>query len=79
MIDWQPIETAPKDGTPLILFARAETATAPIPVIGWFIDGKWIECCFYPNRPVGIVPSHWMPRPEFPGPKTALATVPRTV
>jgi len=67
---WQPIETAPKDGTPLILFARAKHATAGAPVVGWWIpDLGWIESAFSPNHPVGIVPSHWMPRPEFPAQK----------
>lgn len=64
--EWHPIETAPLDGTPVILFARAKTATASSDVIGWFLDGDWVELCFYPNEPVGIVPSHWMPRPPFP-------------
>jgi len=64
-VGWQPIETAPKDGTPVILFARCKTATASAPVIGWCINGEWIEECFAPNRPVGIVPSHWMPRPPL--------------
>lgn len=64
--DWQPIETAPKDGTPVMLFARSKLATAPAPVVGWMIDGEWIECCFAPNRPVGLVPTHWQPLPEPP-------------
>ncbi len=66
MSAWQPIETAKIDGTPLLLFARCKTATAPIPVIGWCIEGEWVECCFSPNKPVGLVPTHWMPRPAFP-------------
>lgn len=65
-LDWKPIETAPKDGTPLLLFARCKTATASAPVIGWFVDGEWIEACYTPNKPVGLVPSHWMRRPDFP-------------
>jgi hypothetical protein len=62
---WQPIETAPKDGTPLMLFARSIHATASIPMFGWFLDGYgWIAQSFH--RIDRIVPSHWMPRPEFP-------------
>lgn len=62
---WQPIETAPKDGTPLLLFARCITATAPCIVVGWHADGHgWIEASF--RKPVGIVPTHWMPLPPFP-------------
>jgi hypothetical protein len=65
---WQPIETAPMDGTPLLLFARCKTTTTlKTPVIGWYMEGQgWVELCFAPNYPVGIVPSHWQPRPEFP-------------
>ncbi|MCA8323265.1 hypothetical protein [Burkholderia cepacia] len=65
--DWKPIETAPLDGTPMLLFARARLATASSIVIGWWLrDFGWIECAFTPNRPVGLVPSHWMPLPTFP-------------
>jgi len=65
--EWQDISTAPKDGTVLLLFARCKTATASAPVIGWHHpDLGWIETCFAPNSPVGIVPTYWMPRPEFP-------------
>jgi hypothetical protein len=55
------------DGTVLILFARAKHATASAPVFGWWLpDLGWIESAYSPNHPVGIVPSHWMTRPEFP-------------
>lgn len=65
--EWQDIETAPMDGTPLELFARAKNATARVVVIGWYLpDVGWIEACFAPNSPVGIVPTHWKPRSEFP-------------
>jgi hypothetical protein len=67
-VEWQPIESAPKDGTPCILFARAKNATAPAIIIGWYIDGEWIEGCYAPNHPVGLVPTHWMPNPPFPEP-----------
>lgn len=67
MSEWQPIETAPKDGTPLILFARCVHATASAPVIGWWLpDRGWIEAAYSPNKPQGIVPSYWMHRPAFP-------------
>lgn len=64
---WQPIESAPKDGTVLTLFARASNATASAVVFGWYSpELGWIELCFAPNRPVGIVPSHWKPRHQPP-------------
>jgi hypothetical protein len=34
MPDWQPIETAPKDGTPVVLF----THPTENPVVGYWID-----------------------------------------
>lgn len=67
MADWKPIETAPKDGTPILLFARAINATAPVRIIGWFIASLgWVEAAFHPNTPAGIKPTHWQPLPEPP-------------
>lgn len=64
---WQPIATAPRDGTPVMLFARSPRATASVICIGWWIESMgWLEAAFAPNHPIGIVPSHWMPLPEFP-------------
>lgn len=65
---WRTIDSAPKDGTPLLLFARCKTATAYGTVIGWHLpDLGWIECAFGPNKPIGIDPTHWMPIPARPG------------
>lgn len=65
---WRTMESAPRDGTPLLLFARAKNATAPGILVGWHLeDDGWIELCFGPrNDPVGIVPFAWMPLPTFP-------------
>lgn len=65
---WQPIETAPKDGTPLVMFARYIHATASIVVIASWIEsyGTWVNQSFSSNPIQEVVPSHWMPRPEFP-------------
>lgn len=63
---WQAIETAPKDGTPLLLFARWERAEASIRVIGWFIGDEWISNSFIGQGKAVLVPSHWMPLPPFP-------------
>jgi hypothetical protein len=69
---WQPIETAPRDGTPLLLFATAKGATAAVAVVGWYLPGEyeglgWVECAFW-QMPQGIEPTHWMPLPPSPEP-----------
>lgn len=65
---WQPIETAPKDGTPVMLFARHVRATASIRIVGWWnpVIKCWIDSVFSPNVPQRIIPSHWMPLPAAP-------------
>ena len=62
---WQNIESTPRDGTPLLLFARCKTATAPVVQVGWHDpDWGWVESSF--TAPVGIVPTHWRPLPTPP-------------
>lgn len=64
-MEWQPIETAPRDGSPLLLFARCKSATAPAAIVGWYLPNLgWIEASF--THPVGIVPFYWMPLPPPP-------------
>jgi hypothetical protein len=63
-VSWQPIETAPKDGTQILAFAHerrgyfgvaqwAEAQPAFKDVAGWFWD-------------YAIRPTHWMPLPAPP-------------
>ena len=63
--EWQPIETAPKDGAEIIL-CNSEGATS-----GWFEDEEWRifrhrsstgEILFWLNPR----PTHWMPLPQPP-------------
>jgi hypothetical protein len=64
---WQPIESAPKDGSVVLLFARAEQATASCVIVGWWLDEHgWIALTFGAAKMQKIVPSHWMHRPAFP-------------
>jgi hypothetical protein len=57
--EWQPIETAPQDGTWVLVF-RPRGMWNKIR-IGYF-DGQWRT----PERMDPIRPTHWMPLPEPP-------------
>ena len=58
---WQPIETAPKDGS-FILLATPK---------GRIADGFWSPVYGVWSWPYVVVePTHWMPLPELPGAQT---------
>ena len=64
-MDWQPIETAPKDGTSVLLWSveiREPVigcwSTAHATIREWWVD-SW-------GPPGFDDPTHWMPLPEGP-------------
>lgn len=69
MTDWQPIDTAPKDGTKIFGVSRQwwtpingdhRWAYSPILVTFWMSDrGKWEFGCY-------AQPTHWLSIPELP-------------
>lgn len=63
-MSWQPIETAPKDGTDIILlFPREDRMFEVLPrrrAARWF-RGAWSVPHFDGN-----MPTHWHPFPEIP-------------
>lgn len=68
MSEWQPIETAPKDGSQVLLYGPSKwlstTATKTHSIgIGWFStmfgQNKWITGATE-------TPTHWMPLPPPP-------------
>ena len=66
MTDWQPIETAPRDGTWILLTGGS---------VGWDWDGDSkprVVAAQFSERNAGHYgeyenPTHWMPLPEPPG------------
>ena len=75
MSEWQLIETAPKDGPPVLLGAN----DWPLPFVGWWINDKarWAAAGIFNGRYAGHCggrsaisaipqPTHWMPLPAPP-------------
>lgn len=63
-VEWQPMETAPRDGTRVVLYGAGYTNNEAF--LGeWWDDGwhAWYECCGY--APLAS-PTHWMALPEPP-------------
>jgi hypothetical protein len=61
-MEWQPIETAPKDGT-LILGVKFDTDGQPwLAAFEWIIAGIWDAY----QWEVDWEPTHWMPLPAPP-------------
>ena len=66
MSEWQPIETAPRDETPVLLFIPdVGMVVGDFAVAAFAPAGEWFECYnsegLAPNKP-----THWMPLPEPP-------------
>lgn len=57
--EWQPIETAPRDGT--IIRVRQGSWT---PVHGYFAGGEWRFVEYAHPNPAHL--THWMPLPPAP-------------
>ncbi len=69
MSEWQPIETAPKDGTALILFSPyGRNLNYPGGLV--WVTGGWGGAALNPEEFRGQngkePPTHWMPLPPTP-------------
>jgi hypothetical protein len=75
---WQPIETAPKDGRSILLCMGADADGKPIDpvafdvfcqVAAWWGSEEWIVYCSMVHEPrLHFSPTHWMPLPAPPSP-----------
>lgn len=68
--EWQPIETAPRDGTAVLLYCPT-FYFGPGVYLGWW-EGTHFECCtegqtLGPYSDNGA--THWMPLPAPPTPQ----------
>lgn len=75
MSEWQPIETAPKDGTPILVSnpERAGVWIAHYNAVyqsGFRPDNPWaclmLNVRWHPNQRASMKPTHWMPLPAPP-------------
>jgi hypothetical protein len=70
MSGWQPIETAPKDGSHILacripIGIRVTVNTHPPTVVHWFDDGFYTSVNeLAPERPYD--PTHWQPLDPLP-------------
>lgn len=69
---WQPIETAPKDGTAVLVGNKSSVwiaAYTPRYQSGFEPANKWQSLMLnhqYMPQGSGLTPSHWMPLPSPP-------------
>lgn len=69
MMEWQPIETAPRDGTRVLL---GYEGAADYDICVWHAAlGNWFNEY---SHPVPITPTHWMPLPDPPPPHPSART-----
>lgn len=65
---WQPIETAPKDGTPLILFCDDVVGMGQYLLRDWTEWEGWQFMTPVKLQVRAFKPTHWMPLPVPPTP-----------
>ena len=78
MMEWRPIETAPKDGA-IVLGYYAGTVSAMCwhtskyykhggfgCADNWAVHGPGLLAYTFEGQPMVFKPTHWMPRPEPP-------------
>lgn len=69
VMKWQPIETAPRDGTEILLWGKIGTdrfldKAKPYPLIGKFFNGG--DKGWFVSHTSAVSATHWMPLPPNP-------------
>lgn len=64
-MQWQPIETAPRDGTE-ILTCRAGSNFAATIRVCWFVKDQYDGYYWQDDADSEPEPTHWAPLPEHP-------------
>ncbi len=69
--DWRPIESAPTDGTPILIMTNPPGPLLRYPVDGWYLAGNGMSVVeWHKGAEKAIndseVFTHWMPSPEPP-------------
>lgn len=62
-MEWQPIETAPKDGTPVILLREGKSVVA---YWGGQYGSRWCMDEWIAAYGLDQHPTHWLPLPDPP-------------
>ena len=67
MTEWQPIDTAPKDGTDILAYLEWTDKSGEIRVIRWDEEMEvwWGDYAYDPDDEFEY-PTHWMPLPAPP-------------
>ena len=72
-MNWQPIETAPKDGTSILLGCNYERMGKQRVTRAWWERGMWAEAMYWSEDDQEFLisqcafrASHWMPLPTPP-------------
>lgn len=67
---WQPIETAPTDGTECLVWQPSDEDGDECIVVAKCMEGKWAECLIADYSAYSLHPTHWKALP--PAPDSAL-------
>lgn len=76
MAEWQPISTAPEDGTAILIACDQDRQGMAQVTLAWREEGEWVEAKTWDASEEDWIlmgcafdPTHWMPLPDPPRPE----------